>query len=63
MKQQKTPAGEGAKGNGGQLTISYPAKRTSQRRERRVVYLRYGDPPVTSAEVEIMHHFLENIPQ
>ena len=29
--------------------------------ERRVVYVRYGVPPVTAAEIEIMHQHLEEL--
>lgn len=42
-----------------ELSISYSTNTRSRGVERKVVYLRYGNPPVTNAEVEIMHQHLE----
>jgi hypothetical protein len=42
-----------------QLCISYPSKTVRRKRERRVVYLRLGSPPITSVEVELMRAHLE----
>ena len=43
------------------MAIKYPKRSTARSNERRVVYLRYATPPVTAAEVEIMHQHLERV--
>lgn len=41
------------------LTISYPTPRSKPKPHRRVVYIRYGEQPITEAEVEIMRLHLD----
>ena len=41
------------------LTISYPTQRKMPHGGRRVVFIRYGELPVTEAEVEIMRLHLD----
>ncbi len=44
---------------GARLCIQYAARAGRRKHERRVVYVRFGTPPVTPVEVELMHVHLE----
>lgn len=44
---------------GQRLTISYPLRGGTAKRSRRVAYIRYGEEPVTDAEIEIMRAHLD----
>jgi hypothetical protein len=44
---------------GTRLAIRYPSRRAASKAERRLVYVCRGVPPITSAEIEIMHQHLE----
>ncbi len=63
MPQQLEPLdGKPLANRGVRLELKYPARPSGARRnERRVVYLRFATPPVTAAEVEIMHLHLSNL--
>lgn len=42
-----------------QLLIRYPSSRVASKPQRKLIYVCRGIPPVTSAEVAIMHEHLE----
>lgn len=59
LRKDRSFAGRSGSSKGTRLSIAYTVRPRRRACERRVIYLSQGVPPITGAEVEIMHAHLE----